>query len=92
MDKQLTDFDDTVRRNFQNWIMKRHAGTPDKFSEEQMAWLQMIRDHIASSMHIGRDDLEMSPFDGKGGLGKIYKLFGADTDNVLDELNEVLAA
>lgn len=37
-------------------------------------------------------DLEMSPFDGQGGLGKMYKLFGADMDNVLDELNEVLAA
>jgi type I restriction enzyme R subunit len=92
MDKQLTNFEDTVRRNFQNWIMNRHAGTPNKFNEEQMAWLQMIRDHIASSMHIGRDDLEMSPFDGKGGLGKMYKLFGADTDNVLDELNDALAA
>jgi len=34
----------------------------------------------------------MSPFDGKGGLGKMYKLFGADTDNVLDELNDALAA
>ena len=92
MDKQLTNFEDTVRRNFQNWIMNRHAGTPNKFNEEQMAWLQMIRDHIASSMHIGLDDLEMSPFDGKGGLGKMYKLFGADMDNVLDELNDALAA
>ena len=92
MDTQLTNFDDTVRRNFQNWIMNRHAGSADKFNEEQMAWLQMIRDHIASSMHIDRDDLEMSPFDGKGGLGKMYKLFGADMDKVLDELNDALAA
>jgi type I restriction enzyme R subunit len=92
MDKQLTDFDDTVRRNFQNWIMSRHAGTPNKFNEEQMAWLQMIRDHIASSMHIGRDDLEMSPFDGQGGLGKMYKLFGAETDNVMNQLNDALVA
>ena len=72
--------------------MKRHAGTPDKFNEEQMAWLHILRDHISSSIHIGRDDLEMSPFDGKGGLGKMYKLFGADMDNVLDELNDALAA
>ena len=77
---------------FKTWIMQHHAGSSDKFNEEQMAWLQMIRDHIASSMHIDRDDLEMSPFDGKGGLGKMYKLFGADMDNVLDELNDALAA
>ncbi len=92
MDKQLTNFDDTVKRNFQTWIMKHHAGNPDKFSAEQMAWLQMIRDHIASSHHIDRDDLEMNPFDGQGGLGKMYKLFGANMDNLMDELNDALAA
>ena len=39
-----------------------------------------------------RDDLEMSPFDGQGGLGKMYQLFGAQMDTLLDELNEVLVA
>lgn len=92
MDQQLTHFEDTVRRNFQTWIMNRHAGSTEKFNEEQMAWLHMIRDTIASSYHIDRDDLELAPFDGKGGLGKMYKLFGADMDKVLDELNEALAA
>ena len=92
MDRTLTAFDDIVRRNFQNWIMKRHAGTTDKFSKEQMAWLQMIRDHFISSMHIGRDDLELAPFDGQGGLGKMYQLFGDGMDNLIDEMNEALAA
>ena len=92
MDKQLTNFDDTVKRNFQNWIMQRHAGNPDKFNEQQMAWLLMVRDHIASSHHIDRDDLDMSPFDGQGGLSKMYKLFGANMDNLMDELNDALAA
>ncbi|WNB76413.1 type I restriction-modification enzyme R subunit C-terminal domain-containing protein [Methylomonas koyamae] len=92
MDQQLTHFADTVRRNFQTWVMQHHAGNPDKFSEEQMAWLQMIRDSIANSYHIDRDDLELAPFDGKGGLGKMYQLFGAEMDTVLEELNEVLAA
>jgi type I restriction enzyme R subunit len=92
IDETLVNYEDTVRRNFQNWIMKHHAGNPDKFSPEQMEWLQMIRDHIASSFHIERDDLEMSPFDGKGGLGKMYKLFAANMDTMFDELNEALAA
>jgi type I restriction enzyme R subunit len=92
IDAQLADYDSSVRRNFQTWIMRHHAGNPDKFTEEQMAWLQMIRDHIANSYHIERDDLELAPFDGQGGLGKMYQLFGAEMDTVLDELNEVLAA
>ena len=92
MDDKLAAFDDTVRRNFQNWVMKHHSGGSEKFNEEQMAWLRMIRDHVANSFHIERDDLEMSPFDGQGGLGKMYQLFGAKMDTLLDELNEVLVA
>ena len=92
MDETLTDFDATVRRNFRNWIMKHHSGGSEKFNEEQMDWLRMVRDHVANSFHIDRDDLEMSPFDGQGGLGKMYQLFGAKMDTLLDELNEVLVA
>ncbi len=92
MDARLATFDDTVRRNFQNWIMKHHSGGGDKFNEEQMDWLRMVRDHVANSFHIERDDLEMSPFDGQGGLGKMYQLFGAKMEPLLDELNEVLVA
>ena len=63
-----------------------------KFNEEQMGWLRMIRDQITTSFHLDRDDLDMAPFDGKGGLGQMYKLFGIRMDAVIDELNEVLAA
>jgi type I restriction enzyme R subunit len=91
MDEKLSAYDDTVRRNFQSWILKHHSGSGEKFNEEQMAWLHMIRDHISSSFHIGRDDLEMAPFDGHGGLGKMLQLFGAQMDALLDELNEGLA-
>ncbi len=92
LDETLSPFDETVRRNFQNWIMKHHSGGGEKFNEEQMDWLRMVRDHVAGSFHIERDDLEMSPFDAQGGLGKMYQLFGARMDSLLDELNEVLVA
>ena len=72
--------------------MKRHAGAGEKFNEDQMQWLQMIRDHITSSSHFERDDLEMAPFDSQGGLGKMHQLFGADMDGLIDEMNEALAA
>ena len=41
-------------------------------------------DYFAVSNHIERDDLELAPFDGMGGLGKMYQLFGAEMDKVLD--------
>ncbi|MFI0435342.1 MAG: DEAD/DEAH box helicase family protein [Parachlamydiaceae bacterium] len=91
IDKKVSEYSETVRRNFQNWIMKRHSGDGEKFNEEQMAWLRMIREHIINSFHIDKTDLEMAPFDSKGGLGKMYQLFGDHMDNLIQELNEALA-
>ena len=52
----------------------------------------MIRDHISTSFHLERDDLDMAPFDREGGLGKMYQLFGDRIDPLIAELNEALAA
>ncbi|ADJ28671.1 DEAD/DEAH box helicase family protein [Nitrosococcus watsonii] len=92
LDSQLSTYAATVRRNFQHWIMHRHSGAGEKFNEEQMAWLRMIRDHIISSFHIEQDDLEMAPFDAQGGMGRMYQLFGDRMDEVMGELNEALVA
>jgi type I restriction enzyme R subunit len=92
IDAKVSPFSETVRRNFQNWIMTRHSGGGEKFNEEQMEWLRMIRDHIVNSFHLDRDDLDMAPFDAKGGLGKMYQLFGKKTGVVISALNEALAA
>ena len=72
--------------------MKHHSGSGVKFNEEQMDWLRMIRDHIITSFHIERDDFEMAPFDARGGLGRMYQLFGGQIDAVIKELNRELAA
>lgn len=91
LDERLTHYGDTVRRNFQAWVMARHAGAGAKFNEAQMAWLHMIRDHMISSYRMERDDLEMAPFDAQGGLGRMYQLFGSQMDAVMAELNETLS-
>ena len=92
LDETLTRHSDRVRRNFRDWILKRHAGAGEKFSEEQMVWLRMIRDHLATSFTIERNDLELAPFDARGGLGRMYALFGDRLDDVMSEVNEALAA
>jgi type I restriction enzyme R subunit len=90
LDEKIAPYSDTVRRNFQTWILKRHSGAGEKFTGEQLEWLHMIRDHIATSIHIDRDDLDMAPFDAKGGMGRMYQLFGNGMSNVLSEMNEAL--
>ncbi|TVP79366.1 MAG: DEAD/DEAH box helicase [Puniceicoccaceae bacterium] len=92
IDKELRPFGETVRRNFQDWIMQRHAGKQAKFTEEQTKWLQQIRDSIIANHHFQRDDLEYDPFDRQGGLGKMYQLFGDDMDALIAELNSELTA
>ena len=92
IDATLSPYRETVRRNFQSWIMAHHSGSGDKFNENQMAWLHMIREHIITSFQLDRNDLDMAPFDSQGGMGQMYKLFGDRMDDVIDELNEALAA
>jgi len=92
IDGALSPYAETVRRNFQDWIMTHHSGGGEKFNEEQMDWLRMIRDHIISSFHMDRDDLDMAPFDAKGGMGRMHQLFGEWMDEVIGGLNKVLAA
>jgi len=92
IDPKLAPYADTVRRNFQTWILKRHSGAGEKFTGEQLEWLHMIRDHIMTSIHLDREDLDFAPFNAKGGLSKMYLLFGESMDSVIEELNEALAA
>ena len=70
----------------------RAAPGVSAFTPEQLAWLHLIRDHIATAISIEPEDLELSPFNQRGGLGKAHQLFGEQLPKLLDELNEVLAA
>jgi type I restriction enzyme R subunit len=64
----------------------------DAVFTQPRAWLNLIRDHIATAISIEPEDLELSPFNQRGGLGKAHQLFGEQLPKLLDELNEVLAA
>ena len=91
IDRQLTPYNKTVDKNFQDWVFGRQAGAL-KFTEAQMQWLRMLKDHIATSFHVEADDLNYTPFDAQGGRGKMYQLFGDQMNEIINELNEVLAA
>ena len=92
IDGELKPFDKTINENFQNWIFKQNAGQHNRFTQEQMDWLRMIKDHVVSSYHIEIDDLDYTPFDAQGGRGRMFQLFGNETNSLIEELNEVLAA
>jgi type I restriction enzyme R subunit len=87
----LEPFAESVATRFNEWMMdKAKAGVT--FTPEQLAWLNLIRDHVATSLSIEPDDFEYAPFNTRGGLGKAHQLFGGELPGLLDELNEVLTA
>ena len=87
----LTPFADKVNYNFMQWTLRRNAGNVH-FSDEQMEWLRLIKDHIAVSLSIEPEDLDLSPFDHKGGLGRFYDVFGDSYEAILQEMNVELVA
>ncbi len=88
---KLVPFAEQVESRFQNW-MAQQENRGRRFTDEQRQWLGLIKDHIASSFRMERDDFDVVPFNQKGGLGKVHQLFGGQLDGLLDELNEVLVA
>ena len=88
---ELTSFADRVNANFKEWTFRKNAGY-SQFTEEQMEWLRLIKDHIISSLSILDEDLDYTPFDHKGGLLGFYEAFGNNYKNILNEMNVALVA
>ena len=82
----LEPFSVTVNRNFEEWL------TGEDFTSEQHEWLEMIRNHIATSLDIRMEDFEYTPFAELGNGAKVYQLFGDDLDNILKDLTEKLVS
>lgn len=88
---ELTSFADRVNANFKEWTFRKNAGY-SQFTEEQMEWLRLIKDHIISSLSILDEDLDYTPFDHKGGFLGFYEAFGDNYKNILNEMNVALVA
>lgn len=88
---KLTTFAERVNQNFKQWTFKRNAGNI-QFSAKQMEWLHQIKKHIAASLSILPDDLDLTPFDHIGGLSAFYQAFGNDYEKILQEMNVELVA
>jgi type I restriction enzyme R subunit len=92
LEGELEPFADEVDRRFQAWIFRHNAQRPTAFSPEQTEWLRLMKDHIASSCAICRDDFDYAELADKGGLQKVWTVFGKDLDDLMQELNETLVA
>ena len=86
---ELAPFADGVSERFQGWLAMQE--TADRaLTDEQVRWLEAIRDHIAGSVSMEMSDFQYAPFNQQGGLGKAYELFGDELGGLLEELNGAL--
>ena len=90
-ENELVPYTETVEQKFAAWVSTQNQ-QGRTFTTDQMAWLERIRDVVATSLAVSRDDFEYAPFAEHGGLGGAFTVFGNDLDPILAELNAVLAA
>jgi type I restriction enzyme, R subunit len=90
-DDELVPYGDKVRERFEQWMLQqRDQGRA--FTPDQRRWLEMMRDHIATSLEITVEDMDYAPFAEEGGPGRATQVFGGELRTLLDELNGALAA
>jgi type I restriction enzyme R subunit len=87
----LEPFSETVDRRFNYWLsVQQKLGR--EFNSEQMLWLNMIKEHIATSLTLSIDDFSLAPFAQKGGAVRANAVFQQQLNKILEELNKELVA
>lgn len=91
LDDELEPWPEHVAGRFDGWLLQQqNAGR--QFSDDQLEWLELIRDHLAASLSIEVNELQDVPFSHHGGLFKARELFGTELDAILADMTEALAA
>ena len=88
---ELVSYPALVDERFEAWLQQQQT-LGRHFTEEQIAYLRLIKEHVAGSLKVVPADLQSPPFSTHGGLGRARQLFGNDLNPLLDELTLVLAA
>lgn len=88
---ELVSYADQAAARFQEWLAQQ-ANRGRSFTEEQLGWLTLIRDRIVVDLEVRMEDFDEMPFAEKGGLGKVWSVFGEDLEELVDDLNRELVA
>ena len=102
----LEPFTELVNNRFDNWLKQQNLTPPlppgegrgegveanMRFSPDQLAWLNKIKDQIAQNAEMTVEDFNYIPFNQEGGLLKARELFGKELEPLISELNGYLIA
>jgi type I restriction enzyme R subunit len=88
--EELVPYAEQVRERFGNWLAQQESAGRT-FTSEQLRWLEMIRDQVATSLGVEMDDFEYVPFNQEGGVAKAVAVLGSELPLTLQELNAALS-
>jgi type I restriction enzyme R subunit len=91
LDDELEPWPERVAERFDAWLLQQHQ-SGRTFTDDQTAWLALIRDHLSASLTIDLAELQDPPFSQHGGPFKARELFGQELDAILADLTKALAA
>lgn len=86
---KLEPYTDNVDKKFNDWVSENES-KGRRFTEEEMVWLKMMKNHVSSFMEINMMSFNQPPFVNKGGAAKAYNIFGPDLNRIMYEFNEKL--
>ncbi|HEY1181005.1 MAG TPA: type I restriction-modification enzyme R subunit C-terminal domain-containing protein, partial [Rhodocyclaceae bacterium] len=92
LDGELRPFSEAVDKRYADWIWRHNAKRATAFTPEQMEWLRLMKEHIATSCSIGREDFDYAELASRGGLQKAWAVFGKEIDALMVEMNGELVA
>ncbi len=90
-DQDIVPFAEQINARFVNWLAQQ-TNRGRSFDGEQMRWLEMIRDQIATDVEVVIEDFDDKPFSDVGGLGRFFEVFGDEYEAVVADLNAELVA
>ncbi len=91
VEPELVSYADQAAARFDQWFAQQ-ASRGRSFTEEQVAWLTLIRDQIVRDFEVRMQDFDETPFVERGGLGRAWSVFGEELEGIVDELNRELVA
>jgi type I restriction enzyme, R subunit len=91
-DDTLEPLPSKIAGKFNLWLgREQRAGR--SYTDEQLVWLNAVRDHLAVNAEATVRDLQEVPaFGDKGGIVRARALFGARLNEILDDLSDALVA
>jgi type I restriction enzyme R subunit len=86
----LSPLSSQVAGKFNLWL-HREARAGRAYTQEQLGWLEAIRDYLAANVEVTAADIQ-DQFAARGGILGARRAFGARLDTLLDELQDALVA